>query len=97
MSLRCTVRGAAVEFAVKVVPGSTRDRVCGLLGDSLKVQVSAAPEGGAANARLCEVLADALQLPVRNLAVASGATSPRKLVRAQGIDETTLRTRLGLD
>lgn len=96
MSLRCTVRGAAVEFAVKVVPGSTRDRVCGLLGDSLKVQVSAAPEGGAANARLCKVLADALQLPVRNLAVASGATSPRKVLRAEGIDETTLRMRLGL-
>lgn len=96
MILRCTARADAVEFAVKVVPGAARDRICGLLGDSLKVQVSAPPEGGAANARLCELLAGALQLPVRSLAVVGGASSPRKVVRARGIDMATLQSRLGL-
>lgn len=96
MSLRCTTRGHAVEFAVKVVPGAARDRICGLLGDSLKVQVSAPPEGGAANARLCELLAAALQLPARRITVAAGTSSPRKVVCALGIDAATLRQRLGL-
>lgn len=96
MNLRCTARANAVEFAVKVVPGAARDRVCGLLGDSLKVQVSAPPEGGAANARLCELLAETLQLPVRSLAVVVGASSPRKVVSAHGIDAATLQERLGL-
>lgn len=96
MSLRCSTRGDAIEFAVKVVPGSARDRICGLLGDSLKVQVSAPPEGGAANTRVCELLAAALQLPVRSLTVAVGTTSPRKVVTALGIDAATLHQRLGL-
>ena len=34
-------RDGGIEFGVKVVPGSSRDRVLGVLGDLLKVAVSA--------------------------------------------------------
>ena len=36
---------------------TTLQAVAGLLGDALKVQISAPPERGRANERLCEVLA----------------------------------------
>ncbi|MGB9626422.1 MAG: DUF167 domain-containing protein, partial [Phycisphaerae bacterium] len=45
-----------VEVAVKVVPGSSRDRIMGVLGDALKIAVAAPPEKGKANQAVIEVL-----------------------------------------
>jgi len=85
---------SGVRFAVKVVPGAARDRIVGALGSALKVQVAAPPEQGKANARLCELIAAALGVPVRSVQVASGHGSPRKVVTVHGIDVDSARTRL---
>lgn len=96
MTLEITSTAGGVQFAVKVVPGAARDRVVGLLGAALKVQVSAPPEDGRANARLCEVLADALSVPRRMVSVRSGHGSPHKIVVVTGLAADDLRTRLRL-
>lgn len=70
---------------VKVVPGASRSRIAGLLGDRLKIQVSAPPEDGKANAALCQVLAEALQLNSRQVNVVEGHTRPHKTVRIEGL------------
>ena len=93
-SLPLRAVAAGVQFAVKVVPGAARDRVVGLLGDQLKVQVAAPPEQGKANARLCAVLAAALAVPTRSVAVVSGASSARKVVVVQGLALAALQERL---
>lgn len=79
-----------VSFAVKVVPGASRDRLVGGYGDSLKVQVAAAAEGGKANARLCEVLAAVFGVAPRAVEVASGHGSPRKVVMVHGVTAATV-------
>jgi uncharacterized protein (TIGR00251 family) len=79
---------------VKAVPGSSRDRIQGILGDALKVAVAAPPERGKANDAICALLAQALGVPVRNVTVIAGGTSPRKLVRALGITADEVRQRL---
>jgi uncharacterized protein (TIGR00251 family) len=84
----------AVQIVVKAVPGASRDRIVGLLGDALKVQIAAAPEQGRANQRLCEVLAAALGVAPRAVAVVSGASSPRKVVAVHGLPVELVRTRL---
>ena len=53
-------------------------------GVALKVAVTAAPEGGKANAALLELLARAFCLPPRDLAVVRGATDRRKIVAVTG-------------
>jgi len=80
-----TTVGGGVEIRVKVVPGASRDRIAGLLGDALKVQVSAAPERGKANAAVEALLAKALGVDARAVTVVSGLTSPRKVVRVEGV------------
>jgi uncharacterized protein (TIGR00251 family) len=73
-----------VELTVKVVPGASRDRIMGLLGDALKVQVSAPPEKGKANAAVIELLAEALALSERSISLISGPASPRKTFHISG-------------
>jgi uncharacterized protein (TIGR00251 family) len=65
---------------VKVVPGSSRDRVAGRYGDGIKVQVSAPPEGGRANDAVLAVIAKAMGLKRQQVRLVSGRTQARKVV-----------------
>jgi uncharacterized protein (TIGR00251 family) len=78
---------AGVVLSVKVVPGASRDRVAGRHGEGVRVQVSAPPEGGRANRAAAEVLAAAIGVDPRRVALVSGATSPRKTFRVAGWSE----------
>ena len=96
MTFPLTGLAGGVQFAVKVVPGAARDRIVGMLGESLKVQISAPAEKGKANERLCEVLAAALGVPFRSVQVTGGHSSPRKIVAVHGLSASDVRTRLRL-
>jgi len=86
-----------VEITVKVVPGSSRVRIAGPLGDALKVQVSAPPERGKANAAVEALLADALGLDARSVSVIRGATNPRKTVLVRGRSAAEVGAALGIE
>lgn len=84
-----------VEIPVKVVPGASRDRIVGVLGDALKVQVAAPPEKGKANKAVLKLLARHLGVAPKQIAVVRGQTTPHKLVLIRGVSVDTLRTQLG--
>jgi uncharacterized protein (TIGR00251 family) len=75
---------------VKVVPGSSRDRVAGRYGDGVKVQVSAPPEDGRANRAVVAVLADSLGVKASQVTLVRGQTQPRKVFDVAGIDQAAL-------
>ncbi len=83
-----------VTLQVKVVPGASRSRIAGWLGDALKIQVAAAPERGKANAAVIDVLSEALGIKPSQISVASGHTQPRKTLRIEGVEPPDLETRL---
>ena len=87
------VPGGAV-LSVKVVAGASRDRVVGVLGESLKIATSAPPEKGKANAAVADILAAALGLNRRAVELVSGPTHPRKEFRVMGMTAEALRGRL---
>ncbi len=64
---------------VKAKPGARADRIAGVRGDSLLVEVRAAPERGKANEGIIRVLADALGLRASSVALKSGPASPNKV------------------
>ena len=80
---------------VKVVPGSSRTRIDGWLGDSLKIRVTAQPEKGRANAALATVIAGAAGVAPSDVEIVSGHASRRKRVRIDGLTAAELRARLG--
>lgn len=93
-TVRYEVRDGRVLVPLKVVPGASRSRIVGPLGDRLKVGVAAAPEHGAANAEVCRVLAAALGVRPGDVAVVAGPASPRKTVAVPGTDVAAVRAAL---
>jgi len=87
VTLRIRTEPDAVIFDVKVTPRASKARVGPLHGECLKVAVTAPPVGGAANAAVCALLADALGVPQRNVEIVRGDTASIKTVRVRGARE----------
>ncbi len=71
-----------VTFVVRVRPNASRTRLIGVMDDGvLKIDLAAAPENGKANAELVGFLAESFTVPRSSVAILSGHTDRRKLVR----------------
>ncbi|QIB67298.1 DUF167 domain-containing protein [Kineobactrum salinum] len=81
-------------LTVKVVPGASRNKVVGMLGEALKIRVQAPPEKGKANAAVLKLVAQFLDLPAKQLSICAGHTSATKVVEIQGISEEELAGKL---
>ena len=89
------VSGDAVLLSLRLTPRSSKDALEGVetLADGrsvLKARVRAVPEDGKANLALLRLLADQLDLPIRALSLATGATGRTKVIRIEGAPEGTL-------
>jgi uncharacterized protein (TIGR00251 family) len=93
-AMRLISRPDGFGLAVKVVPGSSRQRIAGEYGDGLKITVTAAAERGAANDAVIALLADSLQTAPANVRIVRGHLSPRKEVLIVGISADEIERRL---
>jgi uncharacterized protein len=73
--------GEAIVLSLHVQPGAVRTEVVGGHGDALKLKLAAAPIEGKANAALVRWLAEAFDVPRRNVLLLRGETSREKVVR----------------
>jgi len=85
-----------VVFTAKIVPGSSRTTVAGVLDDMVKIRVAAAPEKGKANQCLVAFLAKQLGIRKSDIEIVSGQTRPVKQVQVTGISAAQLLERLGI-
>ena len=81
---------SGVCFDVLVTPRASRDRVGPVVGDRLKVAVTAPPVEGEANAAVIASLARALGVPRARVTILRGDGSRRKTVRVDGITRAQL-------
>jgi len=94
LDLRPAADGSGVIIPVKAVPGSSRDRIVGVLGGCLKIATAQPAEKGKANKAIAATLAKALGLPARSVTLTAGPTSPRKEFHAAGLSVDEARARL---
>lgn len=88
-----------MQFAVRVTPKGGRDAVDGWTRDEagrplLKVRVTVAAEGGAANAAVLALLAKALKRPKSALTLVAGHTARIKRIEAE-VSEAELAAAFG--
>ncbi len=90
--LRETAEG--VTFAIKVHPRARKNAVTGVVGDALKLALTAPPVEGRANQAVIEFFADLFQILRSSVTITSGATSRNKVVRIAGVSRTAAEQRL---
>lgn len=79
---------------IRLTPRAGRDAIQGWDGDTLRVRVAAPPVEGQANAALTRLLARALRLPSRDIAIVRGARGRDKVVQVHGLSAAEVRARL---
>jgi uncharacterized protein (TIGR00251 family) len=78
---------------VRVQPRAGRNSIEALAGGAVKVCVTAAPEGGKANAAVIELLAERLGVAKSSVQIVKGHAGRSKLVHVEGLtaDEAIAR------
>jgi uncharacterized protein len=84
-----------ITFAVKVHPRAKKNAITGIVGDALKLAITAPPVDGKANAACIEFFAKLLNLPRSSVTIAAGQTSRNKVIRVAGLTAQQVRDRLG--
>ncbi len=81
---------------IKAVAGASRDEIAGVIGDRLKVRVTAPAEGGRANKAICALLAKRFGVKKNQVTLESGHGNPEKDVRIAGGTRATIEAMLPL-
>ena len=94
-----TPDAGGVRIAVRVTPRAKRSAIAGTITDAdgrpmLSVRLAAPPVDGAANKALIAFLADLTGVPKSAVAILSGETGRRKIVRIAGLTAETAARRL---
>jgi len=79
---------------VRVVSRSPRTAIDGLRDGRVVVRVNAPPVDGAANDAVIAALAEALDVPKRDIRIAAGATSRNKSLEIAGLSSEEIARRL---
>jgi len=69
---------------IHVQPRSSRNQICGIQGEELKIRLTSPPVDGAANKLCREFVADIFEVPKSSVEIISGETSRHKRLRIIG-------------
>jgi uncharacterized protein (TIGR00251 family) len=76
--------GEVLTLTLHVQPGAKRTDVAGLHGEALKIRLAAPPIEGRANEALLKFIANAFDVPLRQVELRQGGQSRHKVVAITG-------------
>jgi uncharacterized protein len=82
-------------LTVRLTPRAARERLAPGPDGGLVARVTAPPVDGAANDALCRLVAKAAGVAPSRVRVVRGQRAREKVVRVDGVDEATVRARIG--
>ena len=85
---------AGATFQIKVHPRARKNAVTGVLGDALKLALTAPPVEGRANQACIAFLADVLNVPRSSVTIAAGESNRQKLIRIAGLRAAQVEEKL---
>jgi hypothetical protein len=85
---------AGATFQVKVHPRARKNGITGVVGDALKLALTAPPVEGRANEACIAFLAKLLNVPRSSVTIAAGESSRQKLIRIAGVRAAQVEDKL---
>lgn len=79
------IRGNDIIIKVKIVPGSSKNKIIGVYNDALKISIAAPPVEGKANKKCIAYLAKYFDVAKSKIEIISGQTSKNKLIKIYDI------------
>ena len=83
-----------VLIKVRVQPRSDRNGITGLVGDALKLRLTAPPVDGEANLACRKFFAKLLKVPLSNVEITHGQTSRDKTIKVTGASEDAVKNHI---
>jgi uncharacterized protein (TIGR00251 family) len=93
--LKLTESPEGVIFKVHVQPRASRNEICGIHGEELKMRLTAPPVEEAANKLCIEFIAKQLQVAKSRVTITSGLKSRHKTIKVTGVDSNLVLAILG--
>jgi hypothetical protein len=90
--VRDTASGAT--FSIRVQPRAKKNAIIGIMGDALKISLTAPPVEGRANEAVIEFFAKLLNVSRSSVTIAAGESSRNKVIRVSAMSADSLRARL---
>ena len=75
------IKNSKVIFYIKAQPNSSKNKIAGILGDSLKINIKAPAVEGAANKELIKFLSKTFKIAKSDIEFVGGERSKRKRVK----------------
>jgi len=88
MTLSIKLCKDGIQFPAIVQPRSSKNIICGLQGDSLKIRLTAPPVDGAANRMCVKLLAKILSISLSKITITKGQKGRNKIFLIKGITES---------
>jgi hypothetical protein len=79
--------GNDIIIKVKIVPGSSKNKIIGAYNDSLKITITAPPVEGKANKKCIAYLAKYFDMAKSKIEIISGKNSKNKLIKIYDISQ----------
>ncbi|MCK4240393.1 MAG: YggU family protein [Candidatus Atribacteria bacterium] len=79
--------GNDIVIKVKIVPGSSKDKIIGIYNDALKIAIAAPPVEGKANKKCIAYLAKCFDIAKSKIEIISGQTSKNKLIKINDVSQ----------
>jgi len=90
----CTDTDGGIILTLHIQPRASKNEVCGIQDNALKIRLTSPPVDGAANKLCREFLAELFDVPKSAVEILSGETSRHKRVRIGGKVSAHLRRAL---
>ena len=84
-----------ITLTLRIQPRASRNSISGLLGDALKIALTAPPVDGEANQACVKFLASFFKVSLRDVKLESGQTSRTKRIRILGLHEAEMLEKIG--
>jgi len=83
--IEITEKKGCLHFFVQVRPGAKREGIAGEIDGAIKLEVTAPPHEGKANAAVIKLIATSLGVAKSKVEIVSGGKSKKKRIKVEGV------------